>query len=551
MYEGKFVYYSPYDIIISRKPLYVMYIQSIIHTQYFLDFEYINPQCTYQYICPRIAWDRSYMEDTDTFKLRMNVQQNINLPESIDADGSPITVQAINQESGVVKSRIVCDVDAYLVIYSKEGLALRWCKAEKLEDLSSDNYIQFVFKFTTEGYIDNENRIRIETGLYDIGGTNESVAYLDKNVSAKIFIVSKQGDFSYGMGEPNILNCISNIDRDRSVSNIYNVVNGIDFFYDYTDIISSYIKAKREHTIKINDLFGSNYSEDEYFVTTTVPQIQDRINALLDISDKYKWKLDTLITTPVTSMSPGELLDTLREIEYKYRWRLNTYNLVDDEELAYWGGEHTIGENPDDYIDELDDTYLWVSEDEFINDRSIYYHITGIPVVKYGYFSSEERVEEFYDELLTRKRYIDDISLKLEDEFGMDFKFFNTYGPAHWFTWDNGTDTVERINISLHFKLKLKPSYSTNIVNDIKLDVKNYIEDINSIESLHIPNLITYITTKYRTFLVYFEFVSINNRVADYQHLYSMPVPNGLIVPEFVNIYTLEDGSPDINIEVV
>ena len=145
----------------------------------------------------------------------------------------------------------------------------------------------------------------------------------------------------------------------------------------------------------------------------------------------------------------------------------------------------------------------------------------------------------------------------------MDFKFFNTYGPSKYFTWDGISDdtyanALERVNISLFFRLRLKPNYDANIITNIMDDIKEFVEDINTVEmDIHMPNLTTLIETKYKDSIVFFEFVSINGNPVDYQHIYAMHVPDGLIVPEFVCIdtYTNEDtgetGLPDITIELV
>jgi hypothetical protein len=136
----------------------------------------------------------------------------------------------------------------------------------------------------------------------------------------------------------------------------------------------------------------------------------------------------------------------------------------------------------------------------------------------------------------------------LEDAFGMDFKFFNTYGPSKLFTTDNEIGYINRTNLSLTFRLKLRPSYDTNIVNDIIADIKEYVEDINSINSIHMPNLVTEITSKYKEYIVFFEFLDMNGYGPSVQHIYSMGMPKEVIVPEFLNINTLEDGTPDITI---
>ena len=133
----------------------------------------------------------------------------------------------------------------------------------------------------------------------------------------------------------------------------------------------------------------------------------------------------------------------------------------------------------------------------------------------------------------------------------MNFKFFNTYGPSKLFTLDNELDYINRTNLSLTFRLKLNPNYDTNIVNDIINDIKEYIEDINEINSLHMPNLVTDITTKYRDSLVYFEFIDMNGYGPSVQHIYAMQMPDEVITPEFLNVSALPDGTPDISIIMV
>ena len=86
----------------------------------------------------------------------------------------------------------------------------------------------------------------------------------------------------------------------------------------------------------------------------------------------------------------------------------------------------------------------------------------------------------------------------------------------------------------------------------IKSDV---IENLNGEDSLHIPNLITNVTNKFRESLVFFEFLGIDNYGPGVQHLYHSDEDYVDLVPEFINVNMIynEDGTkiPDINIEVV
>ena len=116
---------------------------------------------------------------------------------------------------------------------------------------------------------------------------------------------------------------------------------------------------------------------------------------------------------------------------------------------------------------------------------------------------------------------------------------------------ETGPERVDRINTSFVFRLRLTSNYDTNITNNITEDIKAYIEDLESIESLHIPNLVSTINKKYEASIVYFEFLGINGYGPGTQHLLSQNMPAELEVPEFVNIHTLPDGKPDITITLV
>lgn len=183
-----------------------------------------------------------------------------------------------------------------------------------------------------------------------------------------------------------------------------------------------------------------------------------------------------------------------------------------------------------------------------------YFTVQGVPVIKYDYFdkNNDDKAIELSNELIRRKVYIDNTIDILEDAFGVNFKFFNTYGPSKMFTIsETGPERVDRINTSLVFRLRLTSNYDTNITNNITEDIKAYIEDLESIESLHIPNLVSTINKKYEASIVYFEFLGINGYGPGTQHLLSQNMPAELEVPEFVNIHTLPDGKPDITITLV
>ena len=109
----------------------------------------------------------------------------------------------------------------------------------------------------------------------------------------------------------------------------------------------------------------------------------------------------------------------------------------------------------------------------------------------------------------------------------------------------------------LEFQNRVKESSSVEVIclGIDRYDI--YIEDINNLTDLHIPNLITYITNIYRDQLVYIKFIGLNDYESLYQSIYKNPdmednyFKETQTIPEFININTLQDGTPDITYKII
>lgn len=434
----EFLYVIPYDITVNKDPLYTLYRSSAMNINKMLNFSYINEDAVYQFISTKVNWSRAYTNDKGIYTLTFNTEENI-----LDDNSMVITDPITGAITGY-------NVDAYIVLYDKvSGDPLRWSKGAVTSYNQDTNIFTLSFTFKTNDIIDTENRIRIEGDtIYDIGHTNNSYAYFSCNTKAIIHIVSKQGS-TYGLN--GLSKLIPNIPDTYSLSNSYEINGGLDFFYNFSEIVNSTIAVVKE------------------------------------------------------TDNNGNILD------------------------------------------------------------SYHYLLKGVPMLKYDYFVDEYTANEFFKELVNRKNYIDYALNMLEDNFGIDFKFFNTYGPSKLFSIDGSTNPntiINRINLSLTFRLRLRTSYDENIVGFITQDIKDYVEDINEINDLHIPNLVTTITNKYSDEIIFFEFVDMNGYGPGVQHLYNLQIQGteNPIVPEFININTLEQKdintglmtyTPDITILIV
>ena len=185
------------------------------------------------------------------------------------------------------------------------------------------------------------------------------------------------------------------------------------------------------------------------------------------------------------------------------------------------------------------------------------YTIDNVPVLAKSYINDEDKVSEFIEQINYKKIYIDNSLYVLENSFEIDFRFFNTYGPSRTYTIDSdGTNSIGRVDTKFKFRLSLKSSSDIYTKDAIINDIKNYIESLDDMEDLHIPNVTTYIEDKYSNTINYFEFCGFNNFDANYQHMYKNDnISDKNICPEFINLRNTVDVDgiiiPDIDIETV
>lgn len=178
------------------------------------------------------------------------------------------------------------------------------------------------------------------------------------------------------------------------------------------------------------------------------------------------------------------------------------------------------------------------------------FEIQGVPMIRKSYMSNETRIMAVINELETRRSYLEYCLNCIEGDFEIDFKFMNTYGPSKRFMLKD-TSNINRVNLSLSFEAKLYSASDKYIIDLIVQDIKDIIEDINSIEELHFSNLVTEIKDKYADQLYYFEFLGFNNYGPGQQYIKGTNASLMNDVPEFINVNTLEDSSADIYINVI
>ena len=176
-------------------------------------------------------------------------------------------------------------------------------------------------------------------------------------------------------------------------------------------------------------------------------------------------------------------------------------------------------------------------------------------MIRYAYLNTEERYLRFVKILEKRRLYINSSLVVLEDSFGIDFKFFNTYGPSLLYYLEQDSDEkLNRVNMSNTYELKFKTPDDVKILPEVINYIKEYIEDINEVKDMHFSVLQGKVLEKFSEQLVYFQIYDVNGYKNDHQNFYKK-VEDEFVeahtVPEFINIHSLRDDSPDIKFRII
>lgn len=625
---NSFIYTSPFMIVVNSKPLSVSYYMNILNKRYYINYAYINQDSTLQFITNYVTWRRPFTYDRNKYTMSIDLMQNITEDQGILVKDS---------EDNILE----CNIRAIAVISNDNGSPYRWMEG-KLANFDSETYTYtFNFNCTTNDIINEDNKIKID-GMYDIGEETGTYGYFNPNVKCQIYVLVKQ---PVEKGRSNLDTIVPGLEG-WTLSNRYDLREGLDFYVNYSHIVTSSISAVLDNQDELlPDLLDDTFLIKKKVLPNSVIRILDvkdestksayygydyiHFDKSTDTMDVYLdgiklvYNVDYTINEAkgiIEAVSPdGWILDedvdgmtfeflimknaiaTIDDtIRYKFdivrggkyvRESTSTINFIcgdirnfdyaNDTLDVYMNGLK-LSEGTDFEVDPIGYTITkiggeWVCDErepknyfEFIRIKNnkheetdessaivigavgdSTFKISSVPLVKYDYLvDSEQNTSAFISQLDIKKAYIDIEIENLENQFGVDFKFVNTYGPSKAFYVREG-ELIDRVNLTMNFRMQVVTN-SDKYIKDYIVDyIKEYVENIEEITDLHIPNLITDITTKYREQLVYFEFLGFNEYGPGYQHIYqNEDIIYGTVVPEFLNIYT-DNGVPSVNIAIV
>lgn len=423
-YFGDTYYYmSVYDIIINPDPLYAAFYMMTVNTDSYFLYNWVNDNCELQFITNRNNIRRKLLSEKNLYRFTFNVVQSVN------ADYGMLIEDEIKDETtGVTATVIENNIRCILLMY-RQSEPYRYAEAH-LVGYDKSNYItNWEIVFTTDNSLDNQNYLKLlDLGVAGGLATDRNYGYFEDQFDAQLFVFAK---FEKELGRGIADGIIPGMDG-YTLTNIYDVENGITLYKNYTNLMNTKVEA----------------------------------------------------------------------------------------------------------------------------NSSTNFYVSGIPLVGAHYMEDEDHVNYFLDALDDKKEYIDDCMEVVENNFDIDLKFFNTYGPALTYSIGDKKDTdIGSIDIVMKWRLCLVSASDIYTKDAVIKYIKKYIEDLNDIGDLHIPNLITEIRMEFKDAIYWIEFMNYNEFWLGVNHIILREVEDPHTVPEFINVRNTYDDLhqliPCIEIEVV
>lgn len=220
-----------------------------------------------------------------------------------------------------------------------------------------------------------------------------------------------------------------------------------------------------------------------------------------------------------------------------------------------------------DYVRSVVSFLPYNASDETADPSIFYVSIDEVPVVSAKWIKNNTNFHYCVDKITKIYRILQDIYLLLENGFGLDMKFYNTYGRAKFFEVgiNKERQTLDTVNSSMRFGVYLKSiSYSDDILRRLRLYIKEKVELINyestKNQGIYIMSLISDCTREFDE-IGYMEWYGFNEYDYGVQTIESVSdtilAENRILkyIPEFININMIDDGNgntlPDIHITIL
>ena len=493
--------------------------------------------------------ERGHVIPTNTINIRMNDHDFEEKGNRLVLLPSKQLVVGNNHEKDVVPSSYIVaeegapNVAMTVPLFEKENFLYRtpFTTVINKDPLSISYYLTAFNRNYLLDFVGQNNSVpvqlisRILNWRRDVAGTEDSDFYV---ASMRL--------------EQNIMHNVGLIETDPQGRILNNRIKPIMVFYNNSGIPFRYIEGNLEYyndkdytynysfRIRTNDNITPNSNivcTNLKNVATGHTELASLLNgerAMVKIFILVKYDMGTIYTGN-TSRDP--IINEINDGEFDEYTQNNTYTI--NQGLSLFT-------NFSDVIA----SKVSIRRDEAANP--LYYYLQSVPVIRYSYLSDSNNIIDFANYILARRLFMDRALELMENNFALDFKFFNTYGPSRIFNIGNRGDRLDKVNVSLDFNIRFTTESNTDIyLGRVREEIIEFVEDINDLKNIHISNLISHLETKFN-FIKFIEFKNINGYDSSFQNIRRREISNDIReVPEFITIDRDSRGTPNVNLSVI
>ena len=434
-----------------------------------------------------------------------------------------------------------------------------------LEDYNDENgHYTFCAYIETDDEITLNDTFHITHGLFttsNVVDENGKTVYFDEEVNETLAYIDVSDTLDIRLS---IFLKYDNVNTpDFWQSNTF--VNGKNFDPEYPiDNSKHFLDGKYSSgeigSINNSHTFTNEYKiasdEDPFYFIHSIPYIRSTLIAHYEPSEaeippdtaalfsaykEIKTRMQRTFTLALIAIDERTDLSTQeKELEKDKLYKQLIYDLNEDKVYEYNNVLYGLNEVIRNIQEDIDGLSGGVTT----------FTLKSVPMIKAEWLKSPSNVKYLTQEIEKNYEFVNDAYTYLENNFGIDMKFYNTYGRSRFYVCGIGEDLtkmqrLDRTNCTFNFGVRIDSTVTVDTFSTrFKEFVRDYVESMNGIESegrpLYMMDLISAIHEEFKE-IIYLEYYGMNSYdysvqkvVSNYDHEITSLMYNEY-VPEFIN----------------
>lgn len=397
-YGGFYYYMNVYNLILNPDPLYAAFYLTISNKDSFYSFDWVNEESNMQFVANRCHFERNLLTDQSQYRLTFNVGQSIASDFGLYLEEK---IEETDVNGDIVYNTIITNNMKMILVLYKDDAPYRWTEAT-IKEYNGVNYVSsWELILETDNSLDTDNDIKLNNLFVAGSSKDKNYGYFNKNTKVKLYTLAKFTEGEYGRYN---LDSIAPGFEGYTVTNVYDINNGINLYENFTDVLDTKVKALDNTVIDISGVpcVGFHYMTSE-----------DHATYLVDAISEKKAYIEYCL----------EILENSMDVDFKF---FNTYG---------YSNTYTIGDKENTPLGNVDITLKFRLSIK--NNSDIY---TKDDITTY----IKEYIEDLYEtEDLHIPNLITSITNKFESRINfIEFMNFNNFrlGVQHITKLDNIED---------------------------------------------------------------------------------------------------------------